>query len=322
MSDTGPQKELSQARETVRLLQAELEQTNSELLQLTLDLESRVSERTAELQEARDELEVRVQERTAELRAANEELRREVAERKRAQTETEAYAAQLEVANRELESFSYSVSHDLRTPLRGIDGFSQALLEDYGDRLDDQGKGFLRRVRTATQRMARLIDDLLILSGITRKQIARETVDLSALALTGLEALQRASPDRHVEVVVTAGAIVKGDPHLLRIALDNLLGNAWKFSEGRRDATVEFGIEENEDGTAYFVRDNGVGFDMAYVDKLFGPFQRLHLPEEFSGSGIGLATVKRIVERHGGRVWASGAVGEGAKFAFTLNNNG
>jgi signal transduction histidine kinase len=227
-------------------------------------------------------------------------------------------ACELEAVNRELETFSYSVAHDLRAPLRGIDGFSQALLEDHGDRLDASGKDALQRVRAASQRMAQLIDDLLKLSRVTRSELHREPVDLSALARTIVADLQKAQPDREVIVVIAEGLAANGDPRLLRAVLENLLANAWKFTAKQPRARIEFGMTRHDGGRAYFVRDDGAGFDMAYADKLFGAFQRLHASSDFPGTGIGLATVQRIVHRHGGRVWAEGAVGRGATFYFTL----
>jgi light-regulated signal transduction histidine kinase (bacteriophytochrome) len=225
---------------------------------------------------------------------------------------------QLEAANRELEAFSYSVSHDLRAPLRGIDGFSQALLEDYSEQLDDHGRDYLRRVRAATQRMSGLIDDLLNLSRITRSELRREAVDLSALVRSIAEQLRQAQPERHVEFRIADGLTAQGDPRLLRIALENLLGNAWKFTAKTADAVVEFGLTRAGGDDVYFVRDNGAGFDMAYAGKLFGAFQRLHDVREFEGTGIGLATVQRIVRRHGGDVRAEGEPERGATFFFTL----
>ena len=240
------------------------------------------------------------------------------AERARLERERREYAAQLEAANRELEAFSYSVSHDLRAPLRSIDGFSQALLEDYADRLDEQGRDYLGRVRAASQRMAELIDDLLHLARVTRAELRPETVDLSALAEAIADQLRHSDPGRRVELAIPPGIRAEGDARLLRIVLENLLGNAWKFTARRDRARIELGITESDGQRAYFVRDNGVGFDMAYAGKLFGAFQRLHGAREFEGTGIGLATVQRIVHRHGGRVWAEAAVDRGATFSFTL----
>ena len=226
---------------------------------------------------------------------------------------------ELVAVNKELETFAYSVSHDLRAPLRGIDGFSQALLEDYGDKLDEQGKDYLRRVRAATQRMGQLIDDMLILSRVTRSEMRRGAVDLSTLASTIIAELQKAQPERQVEFVIAEGLTVNGDAVLLRAVLDNLLGNAWKFTGKQATARIEFGVTRHEGKRAYYVRDDGVGFDMTYAGKLFAPFQRLHSTDEFAGTGVGLATVQRIINRHGGKVWAEGEVGKGASFYFTLD---
>jgi light-regulated signal transduction histidine kinase (bacteriophytochrome) len=221
--------------------------------------------------------------------------------------------------NEELEAFCYSVSHDLRAPLRSIDGFSQALLEDYIDKLDAQGKDYLNRVRAGAQRMGELIDDLLTLSRVTRTKLEKQTVDLSAFACNIAAQLESEQPERQVEFVIADGLTSNGDPGLLRAALENLLRNAWKFTSKHPHARVEFGITQVDDKAAFFIRDNGVGFDMAYVGKLFGPFQRLHGNSEFPGNGIGLATVQRIIHRHGGKVWAEGILNEGATFYFTLS---
>jgi len=243
-----------------------------------------------------------------EIRNMNRELEQRVRER----------TAELEAANQELEAFSYSVSHDLRAPLRSIDGFSQALVEDFGSHLDEQARDYTRRVRAAAQRMGMLIDDLLKLSRVTRAEMNRDLVDLTAIAREIVGTLKVTEPDRDVEVTVEDGLAGMGDPRLLRVALENLLGNAWKFSSRQAIPRIEFGRTEPNGAQAYFVRDNGAGFDMQYAGKLFGAFQRLHSTEDYPGTGIGLATVQRIIHRHGGRVWAEGEIGKGAAFYFTL----
>ncbi|HMQ56174.1 MAG TPA: PAS domain S-box protein, partial [Anaerolineae bacterium] len=242
-------------------------------------------------------------------------------DRKRAEAALRKTQTELQAANKELEAFSYSVSHDLRAPLRAIDGFSQALLEDYTAQLDAEGQRYLQRVRAASQRMAELIDDLLTLSRIARSEMHREAVNLSELAQAVIETLGQAEPERAVEVVIAPGLVVWADARLLRAALENLLGNAWKFTARQPQARIELGRMTQTDQTVYFVRDNGAGFDMAYADKLFGAFQRLHSPADFAGSGIGLATVQRIIHRHGGRIWAEGEVDHGATFYFTLSES-
>jgi signal transduction histidine kinase len=229
--------------------------------------------------------------------------------------------AELEATNQELESFSYSVSHDLRSPLRSIDGFSLALLEDCAPQLDAKGREHLDRVRAASQRMARLIDALLGLSRITRTEMRPQTVDLSDLARSVAGQLSAAEPERRVVWDVTPGLLAEGDERLLRIALENLLENAWKFSARQPEARIAFGLSKDGGTPVYAIRDNGTGFDMAFADKLFGAFQRLHAFDEFPGTGIGLATVQRIIHRHGGRVWAESAEGEGATFYFTLSGD-
>jgi signal transduction histidine kinase len=241
-------------------------------------------------------------------RRLNDELEQRVKDR----------TVQLEASNRELEAFCYSVSHDLRAPLRGIDGWSLALLEDYRDKLDEKGRQQLERVRADTQRMGQLIDDLLLLSRVTRGPIEHSPVDLTALAQEVAARLQEVEPERRVEFAAQPGLTAQGDARLLEIVLSNLLGNAWKFSGGRPLAQVEFGRTEVDSRPAFFVRDNGVGFDMNYAQKLFGAFQRMHKASEFPGTGIGLATVQRVIQRHGGRVWAEARVDRGATFYFTL----
>lgn len=228
------------------------------------------------------------------------------------------WIAELESANRELDAFSYSVAHDLRAPLRGIDGFVRILLEEKIEQFDDEGRRYLEVVRESAGRMAHLIDDLLELSRITRAELTREPLDLSCLVRQIATQVRQAAPERPLELVVQDGLRADGDPRLLRVALENLLGNAWKFTSKRPAARIEFGVTEHEGAAAFFIRDNGAGFDMAYAAKLFGVFQRLHGAAEFEGTGIGLATVQRVVMRHGGRVWANGAVNEGATFYFTL----
>jgi signal transduction histidine kinase len=249
-----------------------------------------------------------IQERDGALRAAHEELEQRVQDR----------TAQLAAANKELEAFSYSVSHDLRAPLRSIDGFSMALLEDYGERLEAEGKDQLQRIRAATQRMGMLIDDLLNLSRMTRAEIRKEVVNLSALAHSVAASLREAQPERDIEFRIEERLEAKADPRLVQVIFENLFGNACKFTSKRDSAYVEFGKTRHNGSSAYFVRDNGAGFDATYASRLFGAFQRLHGAAEFPGTGIGLATVQRIVHRHGGEIWAEGAVEKGATFYFTL----
>ena len=227
-------------------------------------------------------------------------------------------ATELAALNHELETFAYSVSHDLRTPLRAIDGFSLALVEDLGPALPPKAREHLDRVRAAVQRMARLIDDLLALARVARVELHRAPVDLSALAAELVAELRAGDPGRTVEVRIAPALTVEADPMLTRILLENLVGNAWKFTARRTSARIELAADVREGRPVHVVRDNGAGFDMRFAGKLFGAFQRLHAAHEFPGTGIGLATVQRIVHRHGGRVWAEGAVGEGAAFGFTL----
>jgi light-regulated signal transduction histidine kinase (bacteriophytochrome) len=257
---------------------------------LVIEDVTRLREAEAELEALRCGLEASVRRRTAELAAANEEL----------------------------EAFAYSVSHDLCAPLRSLTGFSQAIVEDYGDRLDEQGREYLRHIQNAAGGMSRLIDDLLRLSRLTRSEMRYETVDLGAIAREALAELARQEPARRVTTAVEDGLTAVGDAVLLRTALQNLIENAWKYTRHAPDARIEFRAERADGETTYVVRDNGAGFDMAYAGKLFRPFERLHSAHEFEGTGIGLATVSRIVHRHGGRIRGEGAVGRGAAFSFTL----
>jgi light-regulated signal transduction histidine kinase (bacteriophytochrome) len=266
---------------------------------------SQIEEQRAELRRYATELEQRVEARTHELAERNEALRKN--------------AAELTAANAELDAFAYSVSHDLRAPLRSIDGFSQVLLEDYGAQLDDAGKDSLQRVRAASQRMGTLIDDLLKLARVTRAEVRTEEVDLSGMAREIVTELEQAAAGRTVEFAIAPGLTARGDARLLRVALDNLLRNGWKYTARKAPARVEFGVKSENGERVFMVRDNGAGFDMQYADKLFGVFQRLHTAAEFEGTGVGLATVRRIIARHGGRIWAEGAVDRGATFYFTLS---
>jgi light-regulated signal transduction histidine kinase (bacteriophytochrome) len=261
--------------------------------------------------------------RSAEIAALNADLEERVAQRTQL---LEQRTRELAVSNQELEAFSYSVSHDLRAPLRTIDGFSLALLEDFADKLNDEGRDYIGRVRTGVQRMGQLIDALLQLSRVTRTELSTEAVDLSQLAtlvfneLAANDPQRQADPARKVTFTAQPGVIAQGDPRLLRIALENLIGNAFKFTSRTPDATINFGSRLEGGRTVYFVQDNGAGFDMHYVDRLFTAFQRLHGDRDFKGSGIGLATVSRIIRRHHGSIGAEGIPGEGATFFFHLEN--
>ena len=311
----------SELEEEVRHRTADLHTANQQLeVEVT---ERKMAEET--LRQARDHLEKRVQERTAKLASSNAEMIREVAERKRAEDDIRNLnaqlvqrSAQLEASNKELEAFSYSVSHDLRAPLRGIDGFSQAVLEDYDEKLDDSGRSYLKRVRAASQRMSQLIDAMLNLARLTRAEIRTETFNMSEIVQNILEDLQKIEPEREVKCIVAENLWATADPQLIRAVLENLLGNAWKFTRNQPNPCIEFGHAQYKGQAAFFVKDNGAGFEMTYVHKLFGAFQRLHAYTEYPGVGVGLATVHRIIQRHGGQSWAEGAVDEGAAFHFTL----
>lgn len=252
------------------------------------------------------------QRRAAEeqVRQLNAELERRIQER----------TAQLEFSNRELEAFAYTVAHDLRTPLRGIASFSDALVEDCGGQIDEVGQDYLRRIVGGARRMAELIDGILALSRVNSTALSTRPCDVSAMARAVLEQLQFLQPERTVRISVQEGLVEPGDPQLLRTVFENLLGNAWKFTRERPEAEISFSATRDEKGLrTYVLRDNGAGFDMAYREKLFGVFQRLHTQQEFEGNGVGLAAVQRIIRRHGGRIWAEGEPGKGATFFFTLN---
>jgi light-regulated signal transduction histidine kinase (bacteriophytochrome) len=270
-----------------------------------------------------------IERRTRELEDSNRGLAHEVAERRRAEAEIQRLntelekrvrerTAQLETANQELEAFSYSVSHDLRAPLRAIDGFRQALLEDFPQNVSPEARRYLLRIQSSTQRMGQLIEDLLKLSRVSRGSLECHKVDLSALARQVANDLQQRDPARPLDVSVWDGLSADADPRLLRGALENLIGNAWKFTSKTAAPRIEVGAIRDGGQATFFVRDNGAGFDMAYASKLFGAFQRLHAANDYTGTGIGLATVQRIVHRHGGRIWAEAQVGKGAVFYFTL----
>jgi PAS domain S-box-containing protein len=273
------------------------DESMSMILVTAEDVTERVQARE-ELKRLNRELEHRIADRTAELEASNRELA---------------------ASNRELEAFCYSVSHDLRSPLRAMDGFSSELLRSYsGQVLDEKGQHYLQRIRAGTQRMGQLIDDLLQLSRISRGELRRERVDLTTTAVAFADELRQRDPDRKVSFEIAPGLTGQGDPGLLKVALENLLENAWKFTSKKPGATITVGQVNQEGRPAFFVKDDGAGFDMTYADKLFRAFQRLHSEREFPGNGIGLATVQRAIRRQGGQVWAEGRPGEGATFFFTL----
>lgn len=303
------------------------------------EFETSIGERerfTRELQAARTELEQRVQERTGDLRRSNAQLTQEIQERRQAEEHLRASeeevrrlnedleirvrqrTAALAAANKELEAFAYSVSHDLRAPLRGIDGWSQALLEDYGEQLDGTAKSYLDRVRAESQRMAQLIDDLLRLSRVSRIEMQRREVNLSVIASDVVEKLRLSEPQRRVEVTIAPQLTAHGDRTLLQQVVQNLLENAWKFTAKKDHGLIEFGAKDENGVRVFHVRDNGVGFDMAHAGRLFGAFQRLHKASDYVGSGVGLATVQRAIRRHGGQVWVESEEGKGTTFYFTV----
>jgi light-regulated signal transduction histidine kinase (bacteriophytochrome) len=288
-------------------------ETNSELLKSQKELQ----DLSAELAAQGEELQIQ----NDELSSLAEELRDSEARIKELNERLVDHVHQLEAANKELESFSYSVSHDLRAPLRGIAGFARILSEDYGEKLDAKGLEYLQLLQKASDQMNGLIEALLGLSQVSRAEMRRQAVDLSALARSIAENLKRLEPERLVEFIIPDGIVANGDPALLQILLANLLGNAWKFAGKMPHTRIEFGVQDTGGRRVYLVKDNGVGFDTKYAGKLFGAFKRLHAGNEFPGTGIGLATVQRVINRHGGQIWAEAAVNQGATFYFTLGTD-
>ena len=268
----------------------------------------------------RANVEGQLEETNSQLEQRVDQVTRDVTERKRLEEGMRMRTAQLEIANKELEAFCYSVSHDLRAPLRGIDGFSQAVLQDCGDQLSSQGKEHLKRVCAATHRMGVLIDDLLNLSRITRAEMSFQIVDLSPMAYAIARDLRAEDPDRKAEFVIAKDLRAKGDPHLVQVVLQNLIGNSWKFASKQELTRIEIGRDDSNGSSSFYITDNGAGFDPAHADRLFGAFQRLHSVSEFPGTGVGLATVQRIINRHGGKIWANAEVDRGATFHFTLQS--
>ena len=310
-------------------------QAEEEVRKLNADLEERVRERTAELERRTRELEESRQalvnlvedlNRTAsELQLANETLTTEIRQRQEAQEEISGLNENLlrqkhalEESNRELEAFSYSISHDLRAPLRHIDGFSEVLQAEYASELPPAGQDYLERIRKACHHTQRLTDDLLTYSRLIRSPLHLEQINLSDMSREIIGEMCQSEPARQVETVISEGVTASGDATLLRAVMENLLGNAWKYTGKKERAVIAFGAEERDNRQVYFVRDNGAGFDMAYSSRLFGVFQRLHKAEEFDGTGVGLATCQRIIHRHGGEIWAEAEPGKGATFYFTL----
>jgi len=279
-----------------------------ELQKLTEELETKVAERTKKLEK-----------NVLKLNKSQKAMLYMVEDLNAISSELKKRTIELEASNKELEAFSYSVSHDLRAPLRGVSGFSQALLRDYSAKMDEVGEHYLERIHNASKHMGKLIDGLLALAQVTRKKMKWESVNLSQLAKEMAYELQESDSGRKVEFDIVDGQKVNGDAGLLRTVLENLMGNAWKFTKGCEKVKITFGKEEKEEEKRYFIKDNGIGFDMTFVDKLFKPFQRLHTQEEFPGTGIGLANVQRVIARHGGRVWAESAgAGKGATFYFVI----
>ena len=228
-------------------------------------------------------------------------------------------SAELEIVNKELGAFIYSAAHDLRTPLRAISGFADIVVKRYGGQLDEKGNDYLLRICNGTERMSSVIDDLLQLSNVSRQEVRRKSVNLSAMALSIVSRLREDAPGRRADVIIQKNLLDQADPGLMELCLSNLIANAWKFTSKTVDARIEFGTIEQDGKPVYFVKDNGAGFEQEYVDRMFRPFHRLHAASEFAGTGIGLAIVERVILRHGGKIWAEGEVGKGATISFTLN---
>lgn len=314
----------------------ERQKAENEVLRLNADLEQRVRERTIDLERKGKELEESrkalvslvedLNQNAEELENANKALSLEIIQRQHAQEEVtwlnldlQRQKDVLEATNRELETFSYSVSHDLRAPLRHICSYIGIIFDDFGEDISPSIRHYLERIAFSGNRMNELIDSLLKLSRLTRSEINISTLDLSMLAREAADAVRQSEPDRQVEIVIQAGISVEADKTLMRVVLENLIGNAWKYTRRSSNAKIEFGAFQKDGKTVCFVKDNGAGFDMAGKDRLFTAFQRLHTSEEFEGTGIGLATVQRIIHRHHGRVWAEGKIDEGATFYFSLD---
>jgi light-regulated signal transduction histidine kinase (bacteriophytochrome) len=325
MSDSKTAETFADPYEMIRVLQKELEETNRGLVALTLELEQRVDALTAELQEAHRELqktnsellqltlelEERVTQRTEEIRKLNEQLESRVKKR----------TAELQAANEELEAFTYSVSHDLRAPLRHVNGFSKLLVEEHHAELSPDAQEYVATIRESVLQMDVLINDLLNLGRVGRRQLSMQVTGLNSLVEEVRAELKRSNPDRLIEWKVETLPFVECDHALMKQVFVNLLSNAVKFTRPRNPAIIEVGATDQDGARAVFVRDNGVGFSMRYVNKLFGVFQRLHRTEDFEGTGVGLATVQRIIHKHGGRVWAEAELDMGATFYFTLGSS-